>query len=209
MSERLRIGLPTGESEKDALSFTKAIGLEFPEPGRRYLIPVLNMPIDFVVLRASDIPSVVYNPESSVAAGITGSDIIWEAGMDPQSGQKLPFNRILGKERISSLFVGVTEGFRQKMLREQGREPLAADLARQMIITKFPFVTRSLFSERGIPDPQVKAVQGKTEAMQYVYWNAYGLVDVVDTGGTIRANQIQELERFHDVTIRIIENEEN
>lgn len=206
MNERLKIGLPTGELEKDVLSFAKTIGLNFPEPGRKYLIQATNMPLDFVVLRASEIPEIVKNEDSSVKVGITGSDIIWESGANPQASLELPLNKVLGKKNVSSLFVGVTDEFRSKILKEKGREPLITDLLNHAVVTKFPFITKALFSSRGIPDLKIRQAQGKTEAIQHVYWDAFGLVDVVDTGNTLKANQIWEVERFHEVSVRILEN---
>jgi ATP phosphoribosyltransferase len=209
MSERLKIALPTGELERDVLGIARAAGLDFPEPGRKYILPVYNMPIDFVIFRSNEIPFIVKDKNSSINVGITGSDLIWDAGMDPNLGEELPFKSLLGKDRISSLFVAVTDSFRKKALDEYGREPLVSDLSKQTIVTRFPFVTKSYAETSGIRDPRIMPSQGKTEALRYAYFDAFGLVDVVNTGNTLKANGFLELERFHDVTIRIIEDLES
>jgi ATP phosphoribosyltransferase len=208
MNERLRIALPTGELENDVLSLARAVGLDFPEAGRKYLISVTNMPIDFVIFRSNEIPAIVNDKNSSIKVGITGSDLIWDAGMDPSCGQELPVEKLLGKDRISSVFIAVTEEFRNKVLNEYGREPSAIDLSTKTIVTRFPFITKCYCEEKRVSDPKIKTAQGKTEAIQYAFWDAFGLVDVVNTGLTLKANGFYELERFHEVSIRIIENVE-
>lgn len=204
MNERLRIALPTGQLEKEVLEFSQAIGLDIPEISRKYLISVENMPVDFVILRASDVPSAVIDSSSRIKAGITGSDIIWESGLGENVGEELPFNRVTGKKSSVSLFIGITKDFRDKIISEEGREPIVKDLSGELTITKFPNITTEYFQNREMSSSRIYPVQGKTEAMQYVYWDAYGIVDVVDTGNTIRENDMLELERFHEVTIRLI-----
>jgi ATP phosphoribosyltransferase len=203
MKERLRIAIPNGELEKGVLGAVKSLGLEFQEPGREYLIFVENMPVDFVVLRASDIPSFVTDDRSSVKAGVTGSDILWEAGFGKNAGMEIPYqNR---NDRNPGLFIGVTEDFAEKIQNESQRFPTPRDLANQMLATKFPNIANEYLVDKQISNVRVERVAGKIEAMQHVYWDCVGLIDVVESGRTRIANQIIELDRFYEVTVRMIE----
>ncbi len=203
MSERLKIAIPNGQLEEGVLGVARGMGLEFQEPGREYFIPVRNMPIDFVVLRASDIPSFIKDDTSRIKTGITGSDILWEAGMGRSAGQELPYNG--NPEFQPALFVGVTEEFAARIQQEAGRDPSPQDLSGHAMATKFPRIAGEYLGERAVSSVRINPVAGKIEAMQHVYWDCIGVLDVVESGKTREANGIRELERFYEVTVRMIE----
>jgi len=88
--ERLTCGLPKGELEKDILSFIQSIGVNVSTSERNYFIQSDSFPVDFVLIRASDIPRFVQDKTSALKFGITGSDIIWESGMGKDNGEEIP-----------------------------------------------------------------------------------------------------------------------
>ena len=202
-NERLKIALPTGQLESGVLSFSRALGLDFDENSRKYLIEVRNMPLDFVILRASDVPGFVFNERSQVKAGITGSDILWEAGYGQNAGTPL----IIDEKETSkpALFVGVSQELARNIEAEAGRIPTVSDLIGESLATKFPRIASDYLIGKQVVGVDILPVTGKTEAMQYVYWDCRGILDVVESGRTRDANEILELERFHEVTVRMIE----
>lgn len=226
--ERTRIALPSGELEGNVSRFLRDVGLEFAMTPKGYLLPVENMPLDFVIVRASSVPRFVYAPSSvsRIVAGVTGSDIVWEAGFGKDAGEQLPIEDFYPRATQPSLFIGVTSGFQKKIRDAYDRGAAEGDLGGKMLVTKFPRISGDYLAEKNMMsvtyeawegnryqrnDPQevvIWADAGKTEAAQYALYDCEGIIDVVDSGQTIAANGIEELERFYTVTTRMIETAE-
>lgn len=168
-------------------------------------ININNIPIDFVIIRASSIPEAVNSEKSKTKAGITGSDIIWESGIGKNCGEEIPISRFRPNYKSPMLFIGITEQFSDCIKEKNNREALIRDLSGKMVATKFPRITQEIFTERDVKEIEIYPVPGTTEAMQYIFDNCYGILDVISTGATVKANKIQVLEKFYQVSIRIIE----
>lgn len=205
MNERLKIALPSGELESDVLGFMKNIGLEFNRIDRRYFIPVDNMPIDFIVIRASEIPGITRAEQSVVKAGITGSDIIWEAGIGIDAGEEMPVLTLNPSAKQSALFIGITEDFAAFVKKERARKPEAFDLTGGLVATKYPYIASGILRGKDARNVTVMKVGGTDEAMQYAYPDCIGIVGTISSGDTTRANGIEVLDVFYDVTTRMIQ----
>ncbi len=205
--ERTRIALPGGELQTNVNKLLKAVGLDFTDCGKQYLVPVKNMPLDLIVMRASDIPRILKDTRSNLKAGITGSDILWEAGLNANAGEALPIYELFPDITRPALFIGVTKRFEQETRIRNGSIGVI-DLKNKMVVTKFPNISKETLNERGVKEITIFESPGKTEAIQYVFNDCVGIIDVVDSGRTIAANNIIELERFHQVATRLIESEE-
>jgi len=205
-TERVSIALPTGELQKDVLRFMQTIGLDLSarEP-RRYIIPVGNMPIDFVLIRASSIPTCVTDERSNAVAGITGSDILWESGLDRGSGQEIPIYNLNPNAKQSSLYIGVTDRFTGFIRREKNRDPEISDISGQTIATKYVAVTKDFTRERSIENTTVYPIPGTDEAVQYIFPDYNAILGIISSGNTVKANYIQPLEIFYKVVVRLIE----
>jgi ATP phosphoribosyltransferase len=201
----MRVALPSGELEKDVLRFLKVIGFSIPEREKTLLLPITNAPIDLVITRASDVPRLVTDERSTIKAGITGSDIIWESRLGKDNGFMLPIQEFFPKPTTPSLFIGITEPFARKIQTEEFREVKITDLQNKMVVTKFPNIATELLAERNVQCVEIFPSPGKTEAWQYIFSDCVGIVDIVDSGETIQANDILLLEKFYEVTIRMIE----
>lgn len=204
---RLKIALPSGELQQDVIGFMENIGLNFNVVDRRYLIKVDNLPIDFVIIRASSIPSLVTNEESELKAGITGSDIIWEAGMGKNFGEEIPVEKLNPQSKKSSLYIGVTNDFYRYVLNQVTdfiRDPKVEDLSGWMVATKYPNIAQEVFSERSVKDIKIFPIAGTDEAMQYIL-PCDGILGIISSGKTINANDIKILEIFYQVTTKMIQ----
>lgn len=202
-NERLTIALPSGELQEDVIGFMKNIGLDFTVIDRRLLIKVDNMPIDFVILRASDIPQRVEDKRTKAKAGITGSDIIWNAGMGKDFGEDIPINELNSQSKKSSLYIGVTNNFYRYILNHSARDPQIKDLSSCMVVTKYPRISQEVFAERQADNVEIFPVAGTDEAMQYIL-PCDGILGIISSGKTIAANDIKILEIFYQVTIKMI-----
>jgi len=206
--KRLRLAIPNGELKQDVIQFMQKIGLQFDAPNRKYLLPVKNIPIDFLVARASDVPRIVHDSRSLVKAGITGNDLIWEAGLDPENGEKLPIDILVPNAKKWFLGVGINSGFVTKIKEEQRREATVADLAQTMVATEYPRVASQYFKERDVCGVEIYQVGGTNEAMQFVFPNCFSSLGVFCTGETANANGIWILDNFYEGAIQMIEAKE-
>lgn len=207
--DRAKIMIPTGRLEKDVKSFFKAIGLEFEDTDRKYFIRVENMPVDFVMIRAREIPERVGDPFPNWGTiGVTGSDILWEGAqktsrLGRNSGDELPIQELVPSFKKSSLYIGVTSSFTEQIREEEGRNPELKDLATRIVMTKLPNIARDVFTQMGV-DAIIERVSGTEEAWQYLNRNFVGIVGVTQTGTTADLNGIQILRQFYDLSVRLI-----
>lgn len=207
--KRLQLALPRGELERGVKQFFREIGLQFPDDDRAYKLPVDGWPIDFIMLRASEIPGIVANPfEKGIVAGITGTDIIWEkskgTGMPKGSGEEIPIFSLVKDARPSSLYVGVSQRLVEEVRKTYARDPMIDDLADRWIVTKFPNITAEYIETNGLNGAKAIKVGGTDEAYQYVSPIYSAVLGIISSGRTAEANNITVLERFYDVSVNLI-----
>ncbi|MEK7534755.1 MAG: ATP phosphoribosyltransferase [Patescibacteria group bacterium] len=198
--ERLKCALPKGELEKDVLSFIQSIGIDTSASKRNYLVRADNFPVDFVLIRASDVPRFVQDKASSLKFGITGSDIIWESGMGKDSGEEIPIYELNPDAKKSSLYLGVTQLFKRYL---QRIDVEIQDLQNSRVATKLPRIAGEYFTKKGI-ETKLLFVPGADEAMQYLFPDCNAILGVISSGETARANNIDVLDIFYDVSLRFI-----
>ena len=88
LSENLRIGIPSkGRLSELATNILQEGGLKFRRTDRSLFARVRDMDIDITFLRADDIP--VLCAEGAIDLGITGSDLVCEAGVELTERLKL------------------------------------------------------------------------------------------------------------------------
>lgn len=164
------------------------------------------MPIDFVILRASSIPEWVNNERTNLKAGITGSDIIWESGLGKYTGEKIPVEEVLPDAKQSSLFIGVTQDFYDFAVNRLCGfdDPSTYALKGFTIATKYPNIAQEVLAEKKIDDVNIFPVPGTDEAIQYIM-NCEGIVGIVSSQDTVKANDVQILELFYKVSVKMIE----
>lgn len=167
-------------------------------------IPVENMPIDFVIMRASSIPTLVTDVRSMLKVGFTGSDIIWESGFGKDSGEELPVYWLNPNVKQSSLYIGITNELAQDIEKRNIRRPSIEDLEGYMVATKYPNIARQVFAEREMNNVEIFPIPGTDEAMQYVYPNCYGVLGIKNSGLTSGSNGIEVLDIFYKITVRSI-----
>jgi len=190
-SDRLHFALPKkGRIAEKCLQFLKASGLEYDRPERVDVALVRNLPITLVFLPAADIAK--YVGEGNVDLGITGEDIIAEAGVSVEREMALGF----GSCRLSLL------------VPTQHASARASDYAGCRIVTSFPEVTRAFFAPLDAAAgcaTSIKFVSGSVEAACKLGL-ADAVVDLVETGTTMRAAGLCELETLLETQACLISN---
>lgn len=182
----LRIGLPSkGRLAEDAAELMKQAGIRFRRQDRSLFARVSDLPVEITFLRTSDIPLLC--AEGAIDMGITGTDLVEEAGADLATRLALDF----GKCRLS---VCVPNSSAAKKI---------SDLEDRRVATSFPRLTGKFFEESGIVVHLVP-VSGSVEIMCSL-GVAEAIVDLVQTGSTLAANQLRiiaDIGRFETILVQ-------
>ncbi|KAJ2809545.1 ATP phosphoribosyltransferase (ATP-PRTase) (ATP-PRT) [Coemansia guatemalensis] len=197
VSDRMLFAVPKkGRLYDQCLSLLSNIGIEFNRKPRHDIALVSNMPIALVFLPAADIAT--YVAKGNIDIGITGLDIIRESQTE---------NDVVELVRL---------GFGKCKLQVQApaadqRLATAEDLVGKRIVTSFINLTRQRFAElEGVDDPtkiktQVRFVSGSVEAACGLGL-ADGIVDLVESGDTMRAAGLHAVDTILDTESVLISN---
>lgn len=171
---RLTLAVPSkGRMAEPALRLCADAGLTFETTDRSLLVPCANAPVDLLLVRAHDVPE--YVRDRVVDLGITGANLVAEAGVQVQTLAELGFARC-------TLQAAVPESAPQAELRE---------LDGLRIATAYPASTRSCLEQLGI-DAELVPVSGSVEAAPRLGLSD-AIVDLVSSGSTVSANGLRLL----------------
>lgn len=185
----LRIGVPSkGRLSELAGELLKQAGLSFRRQDRSLFARVSEMPVDITFLRTDDIP--VLCAEGAIDMGITGSDLIAEAGVDV----------------ITRLDLGVGKCKLSLCVPEDSPVKTAADLHGKRIATSFPNVTRKYLAAHKAT-PHLVELGGSVEIM-VTLGVADAIVDLVETGSTLAANRLRIMDDIGRYETMLIQNKE-
>lgn len=173
-TNHLRIGVPSkGRLSELATELLFQGGLNFRRQDRTLFARVHSLPVDIIFLRTDDIPTLC--AEGAIDLGITGSDLVEEAGADVQVRMALG----VGRCRLS-ICVPI-----------QSDIHAPADLKGKRIATSFPNATARFLEQHNAPVHLVK-LNGSVEIMISL-GVADAVVDLVETGSTLAANNLRIL----------------
>jgi ATP phosphoribosyltransferase len=191
--KRLRLGLPKGSlQETTALLFEKAgYNLRFPE--RSYYPEIDDPEIECVLIRAQEMAR--YVEQGVLDAGITGIDWVLEtrAKVKELADLKAPWP----KYRPVRWLLAVKD---DSKLRKVG------DLEGKRIATEAIGLTRRYLKQHGVK-AEIEFSYGATEVKPPLLADA--IVDVSETGSSIRANDLRVLDTVLESTPRLIANRES
>ena len=186
MKETLTIALSKGRIFKETMPLLEAAGikaLDDPETSRKLILDTNHDDVKLVIIRATDVP--VYVQYGAADLGVTGKDVLMEhggAGLYEMLDLKIAQCKLM------------TAGFADKRLPE----------GQLKVATKFVNCTRNYFAEQGRQIELIK-LYGSMELAPIVGL-ADIIVDVVDTGNTLKANGLVPLEHMADISSRIVVN---
>lgn len=173
----LRIGVPSkGRLSDVSIELLREAGLNFRRQERTLFALCRGLPIEITFLRTDDIP--VLCAEGAIDLGITGGDLVEESGAAVVERLQLG----IGNCRLA---LCVPENSPVRHVR---------DLSGQRVATSFPHTT-SRFLERHGAQPKVVTLSGSVEIM-IALGVAEAIVDLIETGSTLAANQLRILEEI-------------
>lgn len=183
----LRIALSKGRIFEETLPLFKAAGIspvEDPEKSRKLIIRSSEADVEFLIVRASDVPTYVQHGGADL--GVVGKDVLLEHGGD---GLLEPVDLQIARCKL------MVAGFPDTDLDSNRRFRVA---------TKFTECARRHFAAKGRQVEIIK-LYGSMELAPLVGLSEL-IVDVVDTGSTLKANGLVPLEHISDITSRLIVN---
>jgi ATP phosphoribosyltransferase len=186
MHSALTIALSKGRIFKEALPLLAAADIvpaEDPESSRKLILDTNRPEVRLVVIRAADVPTYVQYGAADV--GIAGKDVLMEHGGE---GLYEPLDLRIARCRMMVAGPAVP----------------SAHPGRLRIATKYLATTRRYYAARGEQVELIK-LYGSMELAPLVQL-ADRIVDLVDTGNTLRANGLLPLEHIADISSRLIVN---
>jgi len=171
---RLTLAVPAkGRMAEPALRLCADAGLSFEVTERSLVVPCANAPVDLLLVRPSDIPE--YAQDRVVDLGITGANLVAEAGAEVETVAELGFARCTLDAAVPV----------------DGPQQALGDLDGLRVATAYPMSTERLLGERGIRCELVH-VSGSVEATPRLGL-ADAIVDLVSTGSTMDANGLRPI----------------
>jgi ATP phosphoribosyltransferase len=188
----ITIALSKGRIFEETLPLLATAGiepLENPESSRKLIIPTSRDDVRVVVVRAADVPTYVQYGAADI--GVAGKDVLIENGGE---GLYQPLDLKIAKCRM---MVAVPAGFDYERAVRQG--------ARLKVATKYINIAREHFAAKGVHVDLIK-LYGSME-LAPLAGLADAIVDLVSTGGTLKANRLVAVEHIVDISSRLIVNQ--
>lgn len=184
---RLRVALAKGRLYQPAVDAFAKVGIAIAaDPGRRLLIPSSDPGIEFLVVKPADVA--VYVESGAADFGVTGTDVLRESDADVLEPLELGFGacRLVVAVPADAAYPGLPGGRTAR------------------VATKYPRLAWRHFAGSGRP-VEIVEVQGSVEVAPLLGL-AHWIVDLVDTGNTLKANGLVERETILQVGAVLVAN---
>lgn len=186
MTASLRIALSKGRILDETLPLLKTAGIELleePSKSRKLIFPTSAPDVEIIIIRATDVPTFVEHGAADI--GVAGKDVLMEHGA---RGVYEPLDLKISR---CKLMVAA-----KKEVQDSG--------ARLRVATKFVNITKRYYAEKG-QQVEIIKLYGSMELAPLVGL-ADRIVDIVDTGNTLRANGLEPTELIAEISSRLIVN---
>ncbi|OAA92276.1 ATP phosphoribosyltransferase [Clostridium coskatii] len=185
--KRVKIALTKGRIEKEAVNIFQKSGIDCSEvinKGRKLIFHNEEDNIDFVLVKAPDV--LTYVEHGVVDVGIVGKDTLLEQNKDFYEVLDLGFGKCkfsVAGPKNSNFYSGYN---------------------RKKIATKYPNVARNYFRKLG-QDVEIIKIEGSVE-LAPILGLADAIVDIVETGTTLKENGLVVYENICDISARMVVN---
>lgn len=183
----LRIALTKGRLEKKTIELFEKLGYNCDEvhnKGRKLIMNIGDGEFEVVLAKAADV--ITYVEHGVCDLGVVGKDTILENG--------------------SSFYELLDLGFGKCRFALAGRKNVDFyhGYGSKTVATKYPNVTRKFFESKNM-DVRVIKIEGSVELAPLVGLSD-GIVDIVETGSTLKANNLEVKEYVAEISARLIAN---
>ncbi len=187
MNKPLRIALTKGRLEKDTIALFEKLGYDCTavrEKGRKLILPIADANIEVVLAKAADV--ITYVEHGVCDMGVVGKDTIMEMNGKFFELVDLGFGRCkfaLATKKGHNFYGGYDV---------------------KTIATKYPNVSRAYFESKGM-DVEIVKIEGSVELAPLLELSD-GIVDIVETGTTLKENGLEVIEDVAPISARLIVN---
>jgi ATP phosphoribosyltransferase len=187
---KVRIGIPKGSLQEATLQLFSRAGLRVYTSARSYFASTGDPEIECMLIRAQEMAR--YVEHGALDAGLTGLDWVVESGLDVIAVADL-------------IYAKQSRGKVRWVLAAPEDSPFkrAEDLSGRIIATELVNVTRNFFRGKGV-DVQVEFSWGATEVKPPMLADA--IVEVTETGSSLRANRLRILDTVLESNTQVIAN---
>ena len=183
----ITIALPKGKLfgiSADLLAKAGYTAQDLSEKSRKLVITNEEKKIRFIISKTADVPTYVEYGAADI--GIIGKDVLTESGMDVYELLDLGSGRC-------HLMMAVNKACKREKL---------TDYAHTRVATKFPHIAERFFNSKGMQMEYIK-LNGSIELGPIVGLSE-SIVDIVETGTTLKENNLEEIAYIMDATARLI-----
>jgi ATP phosphoribosyltransferase len=189
-ANKLKLGIPKGSLQDATLALFARAGWNIYASGRSYFPSIDDAEIECMLVRAQEMAR--YVEHGALDAGLTGNDWVLENQSDVQRVTSLTYSKASRTAVRWVLAVPEDSPFQKP-----------EDLAGKTIATELVEFTKRYFAERNIP-VTVEFSWGATEVKPPTLADA--IVEVTETGSSLRANRLRIIETLMESETQLIAN---
>ncbi|MCG8400058.1 MAG: ATP phosphoribosyltransferase [Firmicutes bacterium] len=187
MEQKLRLGLPKGSLQESTFQLFKRAGFNISVRGRSYFPHIDDPEIEVVLMRAQEIPR--YVNDGVLDAGLSGLDWILENEADVVEVADLAYSKQTSNP--IRVVLAVAENSNIKKVQDLQGKRIATELVR---------LTSNYLAQRGVA-ANVEFSYGATEVKVPRLVDA--IVDITETGSSLRANKLRIIDTILVSTTRL------
>lgn len=190
MAEKLKLGIPKGSLQDSTIALFERAGWRIFANGRSYFPAIDDSELECMLIRAQEMAR--YVEKGVLDAGLTGIDWVVESGLDVASVTSLTYSKQTRTKVRWVLAAPEDSGYQR-----------AEDLSGKVIATELVEVTKRYFAEKKVP-VKVEFSWGATEVKPPMLADA--IVEVTETGSSLRANRLRILDTVMESETHLIAN---
>ena len=189
MNEKIKIGIPKGSLQESTFDLLRRAGFDARVSSRSYFPMIDDPQLEAVMFRAQEMSR--YVEDGVVDAGLTGKDWICENGSDVIEVCELTYSKATAKPASWVLAVP-----------NESEKTKPEDMQGTIIATELVNVTKQYFAQKNI-DVKVEFSWGATEVKARLL---DGIVEITETGSSLRANNLRIIDTVMTSTTRLVAN---
>jgi ATP phosphoribosyltransferase len=187
---KLSLGIPKGSLEESTVGLFNKTGIHISRGSRSYYPTCDDPELDLIVMRPQEIPR--YVQQGIIDAGVTGQDWVAENGADVVEVTELRYSKTSRQKCRWVLAVPEDSPFQK-----------AEDLDGKRVATELVGTTKRFFESKGV-NVDVEFSWGATEVKPPRLADA--IVDITETGSSLRANRLRIIDTLMETCTVIIAN---
>jgi ATP phosphoribosyltransferase len=190
MANKLKLGIPKGSLQDATVALFQRAGWQIRADGRSYFPSIDDAEIECMLVRAQEMAR--YVEKGALDAGLTGNDWVLENQTDVEYVTSLTYSKVSRQKVKWVLCVPEDSPFQKP-----------EDLAGKVIATELVEYTKRYFAGKNIP-VKVEFSWGATEVKPPTLADA--IVEVTETGSSLRANRLRIIETLMESETQLIAN---